>query len=339
MNTTRLGYACINTGLDTCNRTCRLATALKQGEGYPPGSPEYSAAIYSFLTEYGINNMKAMFKIIAWSKNNGIYFYRMSSDMFPHISNSLVQEHLSPEDWSNYTNLLFAADIIQEIGSSCQKYQIRLTMHPGHYNQLGAEKDTVLANTFTDLTWHANLLEILSMGADNYNNYLLGKGIEVKENIFINGTLCLHGGGQYGDKLKTLERWKENFRKLPQYIQDRIALENDEKSYSAEDLLPVCQELGIPMIFDFHHYDCWAHYHQDNPEQKPISELLPQILATWTRAIPKFHLSDQAEDKKVGAHHDYVESIPEELLELMQTGYRFDIMIEAKQKERATSLS
>ena len=99
-------------------------------------------------------------------------------------------------------------------------------------------------------------------------------------------------------------------------------------------MLPICEELGIPLIFDFHHYACWANYHKENPHQKPIRELMPRILATWKDRIPKFHLSDQAEDKKVGAHHDYVENIPDQLLNLIGK-VDFDIMIEAKQKELA----
>lgn len=342
----RLGYACINMTLREkphsicCNKTCRLATAIKQGEltEQPKGSSEYSKAIYDFLSDYGIRNLTAVFKIISWSRKNGIYFYRMSSDMFPHMNNFRMSEHMTADDWSNYCNFSFASDLIFEIGAYAQKHQIRLTMHPGHYNQLGSKTATVIRNTVEDLAWHGKLLHFLWVGAERYNLYLSEKDRPVKENIINHSILCIHGGGTYGDKAKTIQRWKSNFKKLPDYIRKRIALENDEKGYSAEDLLPICKELQIPMIFDFHHYDCWAYYHKENPDQKPISELLPEILSTWeTRGIvPKFHLSDQAEDKKVGAHHDYVESIPDELLELMENDYVFDIMIEAKQKELAT---
>jgi UV DNA damage endonuclease len=149
--------------------------------------------------------------------------------------------------------------------------------------------------------------------------------------------LCVHGGGTYKDKQKTIARWKKNFLRFPDFIRNRICLENCEKGYSVEDLLPICKELKIPLIFDFHHYNCWAHYHPDCPDQKDISILLPEILKTWeVRGIrPKFHLSDQADNKKVGAHHDYVASIPKELIKLRETGYVFDIMIEAKKKELA----
>ena len=340
---TRLGYACINMSLKEhkicCNRTCRLATAINQGvqTGYPQGSLEYSISIYRFLTTYGRNNLTAMFKIISWSRKHGIYFYRMSSDMFPHICNPRIQEHMLPEHWKVFTELTFARDIIDQIGKYAQKYQIRLTMHPGHFNQLGSPNDQVVANTVTDLTWHTRLLDMLSEGAERYNAHLTSKDLPTQENILKHGILCVHGGGTYGNKAETIKRWKTTFKTLPINVQRRLALENDERGYNVQDLLPICQELSIPLIFDFHHYNCWSYYHKNGEDQEAISVLLPQILQTWSirNMIPKFHLSDQNEDKKVGAHHDYVESIPKELLELIDQDYTFDIMIEAKQKDLA----
>lgn len=148
--------------------------------------------------------------------------------------------------------------------------------------------------------------------------------------------LCIHGGGVYNNKPVTIRRWIMNFNKLAPEIRRRIALENCEKCYCAEDVLAICRELSIPMIFDFHHYNCYSVIHPEF-KQKPISELLPQIVDTWKvrNMKPKFHLSDQAVGKMTGAHHDYVQSIPQELLDLANTGYAFDIMIEAKCKDLA----
>ena len=154
---TRLGYACINTVISSlkicCNKTCRLDTAVKQGEksGYDKGSQQYSLAIYNFLKGYATPNLKAMYKTIIWSKENNILFYRMSSDMFPHIGNLKIREHMTKEHWKEYLSLHFALDIIYDIGKYVQKYGIRLSMHPDHFNQLASPKNEVVKNTFTDL--------------------------------------------------------------------------------------------------------------------------------------------------------------------------------------------
>jgi UV DNA damage endonuclease len=55
-------------------------------------------------------------------------------------------------------------------------------------------------------------------------------------------------GGIYGDKPTTLARFKENYTtRLTDKVKKRLVLENDEICYNVDDLLPVCNELDIPM--------------------------------------------------------------------------------------------
>lgn len=61
-------------------------------------------------------------------------------------------------------------------------------------------------------------------------------------------TSSIHMGGVYGDKPTTLARFKENYTtKLPDKIKKRLVLENDEICYNVDDIMPVCNELEIPM--------------------------------------------------------------------------------------------
>ena len=53
-----------------------------------------------------------------------------------------------------------------------------------------------------------------------------------------------------------------------------------------------------------------------------------RIIATWGESRPKFHMSDQASNSVFGAHVDMVKELPEYL-------YKYDVMIEAKNKEKA----
>ena len=82
------------------------------------------------------------------------------------------------------------------------------------------------------------------------------------QDAFRDSILCLHIGGRYGNIQNTLKRWAVSFRTLPEYVQKRICLENCEKNASAESLLPLCEEVNIPLIFDFHHYSCYNHFHE-----------------------------------------------------------------------------
>ena len=63
----------------------------------------------------------------------------------------------------------------------------------------------------------------------------------------------MHGGGQYGDKKETLKRWAKTYQTMPKHISRRLVIENDERNYSAWDLLPISEEENLPMCVDFFH--------------------------------------------------------------------------------------
>jgi len=338
----RLGYACINLTLrdssrKICtNRTCRLDTAIKAGArtGQPPGTAVYSRAIYDFLVDYGLRNTSAILEIVKWHIEKGMLFYRMSSDIFPHIDNDRLRGHMTDSDIDQYRNLDAFTENLHSLARLAYEHGVRLTMHPSPFAVLGSPDIEKVHSTIDTLKWHARMYVVM----EEYICETHG----VKQ-AFRDSILCLHIGGKYpkhGGKAATLERWKHNFRYMvPDWVQRRIAIENCEKNYSVEDLLPVAQELNIPIIFDFHHYDCYPDFHKDEPPQKPCSELLPAILDTWSRRHmrPKFHLSDQDPAKSRGAHAPFVSSIPDSLqrLHTERPELLFDIMIEAKAKDYA----
>ena len=72
----RLGYACINTELRKrdiyTSRTLRLSTLKTKGIEY--------------VKELGLKNVDDLLKILKWNKENGIYFMRVSSEIFPFAS-------------------------------------------------------------------------------------------------------------------------------------------------------------------------------------------------------------------------------------------------------------
>lgn len=334
----RLGYACINNTLnypkDRKDTTCRIASAYKAGEktGCDPESPEYSSAVYKFLIRYGLKNTAEIIDILSWHVKVDMRFYRLSSGLFPHIDNELLRTHMTTEDIADYRKLTPFILNIQKIAEIAYDNGIRLTMHPDPYAVLASPDDAKVDTTVLTLTWHAWLFEIME------------KHIEAKYGVkdgFRDSILCVHIGGRYdklGGKAGTLKRWSKNFReKLPDYVQKRVCIENCEKNCTAQDLLPLCEELKIPLIFDFHHYDCYPIFHND-VKQLPTQELLPRIIETWLvlGKRPKFHLSDQAPGLNTGAHDQFVMDIPESLLILMKEGrIAFDIMIEAKAKDYA----
>ena len=66
----------------------------------------------------------------------------------------------------------------------------------------------------------------------------------------------VHGGGAYGDKQKALARFARNLDRLSDEARNRLTVENDDRTYTPADLLPLCRAEGIPLVYDVHHHRC-----------------------------------------------------------------------------------
>ena len=253
-----------------------------------------------------IQNLKDTLQLIEWNEQNGIKVFRLSSELFPHKTNPKVE---------NYT-YDFAMDLLKQIGDLAKKYNQRLTFHPGQYNVVGTPDEKAFQHTIEDLSYHADVLDY--MGMDE------------------NSVMVVHGGGVYGDKEKTKDRWCEQYHMLPDNVKKRLVLENCERCFSIKDCLNISKRVNIPVVFDTHHFNCYKQLHP-NDEFKSAGFYIPFILNTWKRKKikPKFHVSEQGSGR-CGHHSDYIEVIPNYLLNIPDKyNTHIDIMIEAKAKELA----
>ena len=256
-------------------------------------------------------NIRDLGVMMKWMRERGIKVFRLPSDMIPHGSNLVLIEKYG-EEGKNYLKLLPFQEDLKKLGEIGRETGLRLTFHPGQYNQLGSQDRDVIKRTAVELLMHCRILDIMGVNQD--------------------GVVVLHGGGTYGDIKETSKRIIERIKWLPENISRRLVLENDEKCYSPDDLLPICQASGCPLVFDIHHYDC---YEKNHPGvQRSIEDMFPDIVETWKkRGIKiKFHISEQDLEKRLGAHSFFVETIPDCLWKLAETE-DYDLMIEAKGKE------
>jgi UV DNA damage endonuclease len=251
-----------------------------------------------------IKNLEDLLYMIDWNESCGIKVFRLSSEMFMHKTNPKVPDY----DYD------FAIPLLKRIGQKARDYNHRLTFHPGQFNVLGTPRTKALKQTVLDLQYHADVLDLMEMGKDS--------------------VMVIHGGGVYDDMVATKERWIKNYNDLPENVKNRLVLENCEKSYSIIDCLEISDRCGVPVVFDTHHFECYKLLHPD-VDFEDASYYIPLILETWKRRDikPKFHVSEQG-DGKIGKHSDYIEILPEYLLEIPEKyGVHIDIMIEAKMKE------
>lgn len=307
MSVPRLGYACINTVIQEdsnvpknqrlcVNKSCIEKTFIAKGT-------EYAVTLAK-------SNLRTVLKVLKWNEYHGIRLYRMSSDMFPHLTNPKFIHKDEPYAYplSRFDSLL------KKIGKYAREHAHRLTFHPGQYNQIGTNNPAVFKKTVADLSAHAEILDRMGCGPES--------------------VLVVHGGGTYGDKDATIKRWVEQFKQLPVHVQKRIVIENCERQYSYSDMLKISKKINRPVVFDTHHHACYSQLVERLPEP---STFIREIVKTWTKhgLIPKFHISEQAPDKRVGAHSKYVSEIPKYLFDILDEGQPLDLMIEAKAKEQA----
>lgn len=233
----------------------------------------------------------------------GIGAFRVSSQFLPRYTHPVVGYTLDA--------LPGCASIVaclKKVHQLRAERDIRLSFHPDQFVLLSSPSSEVTRKSIAELDYQAMLAEMI--GADVVN---------------------IHAGGVYGDKQAALKRLRENFQHLPERVQSRLTLENDDVSYTVIDLLPTCRELGVPLVYDIHHHRC-------NRDSLTVQQATNASIATWEasgRGQAYFHLSSpkngwQGNDPKPHAEMIDMRDFPAEWRDLDVT-----IDIEAKAKELA----
>lgn len=251
------------------------------------------------LTEVTAHNLAALEKMIDYNRKNNIKLFRISSDLIPFGS--------SPVNALPWWDI--HAEAFQHIGAKIRKSGMRVSFHPGQYTVLNSPDEDVVARAILDLAYHAKMLECL--GVDNQHK------------------IVLHVGGIYGDKKEALERFEQNFRRLPEAVRNRLIIENDDRLYNIEEVLELAHRLQIPAVYDNLH-------HAINPPPSGGTDLywIAEAKKTWKASDgnQKIHYSQQAPGKRPGAHIDTIG------LKTFLTFYeqledkQIDIMLEVKDK-------
>ncbi len=300
------GYCCINSQLSaagiTTNRTMRKETFAEKG--------------LSAVSKLVQQNLSDLLQIIDWNEQNGIKLFRLSSDMLP---------WKSEWSWEELPELDAVEYLLSQISAKISSYGHRITMHPGPFNKLASPKSEVVSSTVRDLTDHAELMDRLNLPQDHRS------------------PMNIHIGGTYGDKATTAQNFIRNFKLLPLTAQLRLTIENDDKpgQWAPKELLPICEALKIPLVFDFYHYKLnnggekwiWGH-------EKPA---IAAALDTWPSGIiPLTHWSESRKEEQgdlrisATAHSDNVKGpLPKIVLDSSKTIKQIDVEIEAKFKEIA----
>ncbi|WP_297713051.1 UV DNA damage repair endonuclease UvsE [Clostridium sp.] len=248
------------------------------------------------------SNLRDLETIIRYNIENDIHFYRITSALIPLVT------HPEVGYWGHRE---FLRKDFEYVGKLINNSKMRVDTHPDEFNVINSINPKVVENTKINLLRQAEWFEDFK--------YDLGK-------------MVIHVGGATNGKKAGLERFITNFNTFPIEVKSKIIIENDDKTYTAQETLNLCNELNLPMVLDVHHHNC-------NNNGENIYELIPKIFLTWKneKLPPKLHFSSPRNGEKDRKHSDFIN--PKDFVYFLENIKPFntdiDIMLECKEKDLA----
>lgn len=244
-------------------------------------------------------NLNALFAMLQYNVDNEIKLFRISSDIIP-----LATHPIMNVDWKSEFK-----ETLCLLGKHIKVHGTRVSMHPGQYTVLNSPDSAVVKRAVEDLKYHCDFLDAL--------------GCDVTCKIII------HIGGVYSNKNLAIKRFIDRYMTLDERIKARLVIENDDKSYTADDVYFISKQTGIPIVFDYLH-------HLLNHTQSDISpyDWIALCGRTWHKkdGKQKIHYSQSDPNLAAGAHSQSIQAA--EFLEFYNSLFEknIDLMLEVKDK-------
>jgi UV DNA damage endonuclease len=224
------------------------------------------------LRELASHNAGSLYAALEYCSTHGIGCFRVNSQILP----------LKTHPKLGYDAELLGTEIIEAFrrcGKLARSTDTRVCFHPDQFVVLSSPERRVVKSSLAELEYQAEVAEWIA--ADVIN---------------------VHGGGGYGDKFNALSRLATAVGDLSDPARSRLTLENDDRTYTPSDLLPVCDDLGLPLVYDVHHHRC----HGDDLDVETVTKL---AIETWNRE-PLFHVSsprDGWRSDNPRSHSDHID--------------------------------
>ena len=277
-----------------------------------------------YLARSNLAKLQALITYVA-ALPEPLRMLRLSGDLFPLYTHEIAQDA--------YPNQGYAG-ILGHIGDAARAAGIRLSFHPGQFVVLGSQRESVVASSLVELEYHAWLLT--SMGYSGWHD----------QGCAIN----IHAGS----KTVPWSVLRHNIGLLSSECRNFLTLENDEFSRGLDELV---SEMGdmVAIAPDLHHD--WIY---EGSYVQPDSGIIDAVVASWRGVRPKMHVAMSREEHIQRMYAESPEWMPD-LTTLQALGYTksklrqhsdgmwhpalcqyyqqfthmFDLMVEAKHKQRA----
>jgi UV DNA damage endonuclease len=251
------------------------------------------------LADLCMHNASELLKALTYCHAAGIGAFRINSQILPLITHP--RQGYDIHDLPDYRKIVA---VYRQCGEFARQHDIRTSFHPEQFVVIASPHSAVCRKSVKELVYQAMVADWV--GADVIN---------------------IHAGGAYGDKPANLKRLVSAIKALPVEVASRLTLENDDRTYSPEDLLPVCRDAGIPLVYDVHHHRCLT-------DNLTVETATRAALGTWDRE-PLFHISSPLERRSGTQDRRHADTI--DVYDFPEIWRNLDITVdvEAKAKELA----
>ena len=225
------------------------------------------------LSRLCLHNADALAAALRYCASCGIGCFRINSQILP------IKTHR--ECGYEVHDLPEGGEIIrrfQECGRYARKHKLRTCFHPDQFVVLNSLRPDVVESSVRELEYQA----------------AVARWVEAD-------VLNVHCGGAFGDKQKALADFARSLCRLSDHVRSRLTVENDDRTFTPADILPLCKAEGLPLVYDVHHHRC-------NPDGEGVEQTTREAIATWNRE-PLFHISSPKEGwsgPKPARHHDFI---------------------------------
>jgi UV DNA damage endonuclease len=252
---------------------------------------------------------------LAWLVRCDLRYWRLSSDLAPFATHPDRPQFHDPVGHHGPELAAFGRLLAAE--------RLRVSLHPSQFIVLGSPDPSVVERSLADLEVEATILDALGVGPE--------------------ATVLLHVGGRYDDPAATRTRLLRTIDRLPDAVRRRLALENDDRLWDADEVLAICRDAELKMVLDVHHHRCLDRARPDGgrdpaAEIERVAGLLAEAADTWPGDVaPEVHLSSGRDRPVDRAHAAGVTDDDWRALvaALDASGVDAAVMVEAKAKEHA----
>jgi len=252
------------------------------------------------LADTAAHNAGALAAAVERCHELGIGAFRMTSQILPlatHPESGYTLGQLDPSGG--------IAGAYEWAGALARAYDVRLSLHPDQFVVLNSEREPVVRSAVQELELQAEVAEL------------------VRADVIV-----VHGGGAAGGIPAAVERLERGLGLLTPRARERLALENDDRSFTPLSLGRLCERTGVPLVYDVHHHRCL-------PDGLSVAEASELAFGTWGEREPYAHISsprDGWESPNPRAHADYIDPAD---FPVFWLGRSITVDVEAKAKERA----